>query len=190
MRHLSFPVLCNSWDGDRRCVSSEVCFVGLLAVSRGQWKRVFLLCLRRWIQSTSWHLLALARVGSCSWWMAINGQTLTLKLSFTLPLLITLSETTPESSRWISKLLKIEGIGQIDFSTDRLLLKQSENMSCKYRRPPLHLWVSSRSSLFLKGCGLAGVHSVLYGCQSLNCSEMCLKSGGNKQLCGGSKLYY
>ncbi len=45
------------------CVSSEVWFVCIHAVSRRQWKRGFLLCLRRWIQSTSWHLLALARVG-------------------------------------------------------------------------------------------------------------------------------
>lgn len=36
-------------------------------------------------------------------------------------------------------MLKIEGIGQIDFSADRLLLKRSENMRRKYGPPPLHL---------------------------------------------------
>lgn len=40
---------------------------------------------------------------------------------------------------WIWELLKIEGIGQIDFSADRLLLKRSENMRRKYGPPPLHL---------------------------------------------------
>lgn len=32
---------------------------------------------------------------------------------------------------------KIEGIGQIDFESDRLLLKHLENMSCKYQPPAL-----------------------------------------------------
>lgn len=72
--------------------------------------------------------------------MAINGQTLTLKLSLTSPSLITQSRTALHTSRWISKLLKIEGAGQIDFcGYQLLLLTQSENMIGKHRPPPLHL---------------------------------------------------
>lgn len=84
--------------------------------------------------------------------MAINGQTLTLKLSLTLPSLITQSRTALHTSRWISKLLKIEGAGQIDFcSYQLLLLTQSENVIGKHRPSPLHLWVSACNALFLMG---------------------------------------
>lgn len=85
--------------------------------------------------------------------MAINGQTLTLKLSLTLPSLITQSGTALHTLCWISKLLKIEGTGQIDFcGYQLLLLTQSENMIGKHRPSPLHLWGSTCDSLFLMGC--------------------------------------
>lgn len=85
--------------------------------------------------------------------MTINGQTLTLKLSLTLPSLITPSGTALRTSLWISKLFKIEGAGQIDFcGYQLLLLTQSENMIGKHRPSPAHLWVSACSSLFLMGC--------------------------------------
>lgn len=74
--------------------------------------------------------------------MAINVQTLPLKLSLTLPLLITQSVTTLRCSGWLSKLLKIEGIGQIGFRADQLLLKQSEDASHECRPACLHLLAS------------------------------------------------
>lgn len=90
--------------------------------------------------------------------MTINGQTLTLKLSLTLPSLITQSGSAPQTSPWISKLLKIEGAGQIDFCSYQLLLllTQSENMMGKHRASLLHLGVSAGTSFSLMGLSLTG----------------------------------
>lgn len=106
--------------------------------------------------------------------MAINGQTLTLKLSLTLPSLITQSETALHTSRWISKLLKIEGAGQIDFcGYQLLLLMQSENVIGKHRPSPLHLWVSACNALFLvEADGRQPQFSEWFrGCQNRDCGE-------------------
>lgn len=80
-------------------------------------------------------------------------------------------------------MLKIEGIGQIDFSADRLLLKRSENMRRKYGPPLLHLAFLLQlivsegdadwpANIFARGADR--------GCRCLNCSELCLQSGVNK----------
>lgn len=156
MKLLPFLVLWNAWVKHSHCVSSQVWFVWIHALSQRQWKWAFLLCIRGWTQSTSWHLLALVLVvravdkwllmaRRCPWnWVLLClSSLLSLKL-----------HCNPQGG--FSQLLKIEGIGQMHFSTDQLLLKQSKNMTHKYRPPPLHLWASPCSSLFLKGCLLAG----------------------------------
>lgn len=84
-------------------------------------------------------------------------------------------------------MLKIEAIGQIDFSADRLLLKQSENMS---RTPVGFLLQPIVSERMLIGwCNMFPVDWNT-GCQGVNCSELCLKSGVTSDSVCGSKLYY